>query len=651
MRPLIAAMLQPAPGDRPESMEAVAAWTPPPATRPRSSAEATTGNGSGLGRVAAVVAALIVVLSIGGTIYFFRDLLPFGSASSSPSSTQEPNAGGAASKPEAGQQANADANVKPASTFPPLPDQPPADKPNLQAIDATDQGSAPGSTTQKPPAEQSKVEPPTGPGSTNAAIQHVPTADEILDTVAAAKNKQPASSTPPASNEVSAKPSPSAEEILKTLLASKDKQGVASNAAKDGEASAKPPPSDRPGQSKAEASAPGPVGPDQKLKVDASSQAPAINLPPFPDLPSDNSPASSSTPPVGETVEKSQDKPLVVASNPPAGSESSTSANASSSQAGSKAEPAPPGPRASQDLVALGEATVGKSYVADLPPFSDGADPKTLALRAEPGMPSGLVLSDLGSGLGEISGSPGKAGQYSFNIVAKDASGASARMAAKLVVLESPATKPSPPSTPAEKAASFLRDFDGGPCFFVRSLGVTGSQPNIFGVGEDKATFQRFYTDFNRDVGIEPQLAAQLIARAQCPAVDLIGSTAGRTAEAPKIELTSGDVGRKQPLAGVVSNLGGRNLMLLLVSSDGQVRKIDTRPRVSGSSAAFSAPLSVNAPAGDVMQVVIAVVSQKPLPSLADFRSGAAVDILPRVQNDLAAADGSLETAFFKLVN
>ena len=51
------------------------------------------------------------------------------------------------------------------------------------------------------------------------------------------------------------------------------------------------------------------------------------------------------------------------------------------------------------------------------------------------------------------------------------------------------------------------------------------------------------------------------------------------------------------------------------------------------------------------MQIVVAIVSKKPLPSLADFKAGAAAQILPRVQNELAAAGGSLQPEFFKLVN
>jgi hypothetical protein len=185
----------------------------------------------------------------------------------------------------------------------------------------------------------------------------------------------------------------------------------------------------------------------------------------------------------------------------------------------------------------------------------------------------------------------------------------------------------------------------------TRSLGVTGGSPIILGVGADKTTFERFYAGFNRDVGVEPTMTVQLIARSQCPAIELIEANGAREADAPKIEVANRNVGRNKPLAGSVSNLAGRNLALLLVSTDGQVHRIETHPRIAGSSATFSVPFSSDAPPGDVMQIVVALVSQKPLPSLADFKSGAAADILPRVQNDLTQAGGSLETEFFRLVN
>jgi serine/threonine protein kinase len=600
MRPLIAAMLQPLPADRPKSMAAIAPWAPAGSLRAKPSTE-TQRSGAGFGAAAAIAAALIVILSVGATVYVFRDILPFGQSASTatPAPEQRPE------EHKSTQEASAEASPSTPHKLPPLPDlaPPPA---------AAAPSSAVGDNS--PPS-------PTAPASSPAP--HPPSADEPIGAMTAAKSQNDQSDA------TRLNPAPMSEP---------------------------PPPR---------------AGPDAAASI--SAPAPSSE-PPAPAKPA--SPAPKAEEKLAALPAPSQSASL---------SESLTAANPAPLQPRPEqkaaAPPAPPplapasAPHAPQSRLALEQATVGEDYVADLPPFSDSADPKALSLRAEPGLPEGLVLADLGSGFGKISGRPTRPGQYSFDIVAGDSGGATARMATKIVIAEPQASAPSTPAAgspaqsnpapaapaasspaiasiaPVDKAASFIRDFDGGPCFLARSLGLNGSTPIILGIGADKQTFQRFYQGFNATVGVEPTLNVRLIAPSQCPSLGLIGATPVGGAEAPKIELLGYDVGRNKPLAGTVSNLAGRNLTLLLVGSDGQVHRIDTRPRADGASAAFSVPIVGDAASLNVMQVVLAIVSPKPLPSLAEFKSGPAADILPRVQGDLSAAGGALGTEFFKFVN
>jgi Putative Ig domain len=485
-----------------------------------------------------------------------------------------------------------------------------------------------------------------------------------------APEQRPAEQKP--TNEASAEPSPSPAHKLPPLPELSPPQPAAPSVA-TGEssslASAAPPPPHVPSadelvgamnaakgqnqQPNVVAPNPSPVGGPQTANAEQKAAGSVPEAPPPLASSQSPAPAKPAPPPLASPTHLDQK----VAANVPA--------------------PPPSAPHAPQNRLLLEQATVGEDYVADLPPFSDPADPKGLVLRAEPGLPEGLVLADLGSGFGKISGKPSRPGQYSFDIVASDPSGAMARMTTRIAIAEpqapdQPTGTESPPvvlnaapgttqppatnlalaaNTPAEKAAGFIRDFDGGACFLARPLGVNGSTPIVLGVGSDKNTFERFYQGLTRTVGMEPTLTVRLIAVAQCPALGLIGATPLGDAEAPKIELTGYDVGRNKPLAGTVSNLAGRNLTLLLVGSDGQVHRIETHPRADGASATFSAPMTGDAGSLNVMQVVVAIVSQKPLPSLAEFKSGAAAEILPRVQGDLTAAGGLLGTEFFKFVN
>ena len=72
MRPLLHAMLQPLPENRPSSMAEVAAWEPPAPTAARA-LKAPPVASERSGRTPALIGALIAVLSLGGAAYVFRD--------------------------------------------------------------------------------------------------------------------------------------------------------------------------------------------------------------------------------------------------------------------------------------------------------------------------------------------------------------------------------------------------------------------------------------------------------------------------------------------------------------------------------------------------------------------------------------------------
>ena len=72
MRPLLQAMLQPLPENRPSSMAEVAAWEPPAPTAARA-LKAPPVASERTGKTPALIGALIAVLSLGGAAYVFRD--------------------------------------------------------------------------------------------------------------------------------------------------------------------------------------------------------------------------------------------------------------------------------------------------------------------------------------------------------------------------------------------------------------------------------------------------------------------------------------------------------------------------------------------------------------------------------------------------
>jgi hypothetical protein len=318
--------------------------------------------------------------------------------------------------------------------------------------------------------------------------------------------------------------------------------------------------------------------------------------------------------------------------------------------------PQPPPPRASQALAVLEGARVGEEYSTALPPFNVGANARGLALRAEPSPPDGLSFVDLGSGLSEISGKPTQAGAFAFDVVATNAAGLATRMAVKIVVAPAPrpaTPEPSParpPSAPVDKASAFIAGFDGGACLLVRPLPGGANVHALQGVGVELAPFQRFDAGYTREVGVEPQLGLRLIAAAECPALDLIRLGSANGAAAPRIELTSYEVGRGKPLAGTISGLAGRRLVLLLVDNDGVAHRLEAKALPGGDSATFSAPLVADASSVGPLQIVLAIASAKPIAALEGPRSAPLKDIAPRLIGEAKEGSASVEAEFFKLV-
>jgi serine/threonine protein kinase len=573
VRPLLQAMLQPLPADRP-SMAAVVAWGEIGQMGANSSHEASgdgnskkTGSisrsarerGSSHGRIVASLGLLIVLGSVGGTLYVYRDAMPWsGGAITSSGATPISNP---SRNDNSGQVADSPSVPGSSHKLPPLPDIS-GDRADLN---------------QNPPAANI-AKPSTAGGAINAPSDpirpHVPTADEIVQSSETLATHQPSGSN--ANSGTSASPG-------QTSLADADAAQKASETAQ-------------------------------------------------------HSPVASTAP---------KPSPPVVAL---------------------------PSPRASQPVVTIDDAMVGKDYLADLPPFSDSGDVKALVLYTDPNPPEGLNFADLGSGLSRLTGKPIKSGQYSFQVLARNPAGAIAQMTTRIMVAQAPrqaASAPSPaeiapaldaanapPSggsivasiSPSDKAAQFLRNFDGGPCFLARPLKVTSDSMAIQGIGSDKAAFERFYGAFIHEIGVEPALTVRLIDPMECPAVDLIRAIGSEHTDGPKIELAGYDVGNGKPLVGTVSNLAGRRLDLLLVSSDGNVYRLDNRVQQGGGSATFSVPVNADANSAGVLQLLLAIASPKQLATLTGFRAGATAAILPRLHSELAGASGALEVEFFKLV-
>ena len=216
---------------------------------------------------------------------------------------------------------------------------------------------------------------------------------------------------------------------------------------------------------------------------------------------------------------------------------------------------------------------------------------------------------------------------------------------------ESPSTgsKEAALASVGAKAAAFAAAFDGGPCFMIRPRGAP-EQLEFQGVGVDVAPFQRFDSEFTKTVGADAKIGLRMIAPQQCPAVALLKSDPVGAGD-PHLDLASLDISAGKSLAGEIRNLAGRTLTLLIVTNDGASVKIDAARQPGDDHATFSVPLTPDAKSVKTLQMLLAIVSSKPLKALEGFKAGSTADIIPKVEAEFGPANANVAAEFFRVGN
>ena len=349
-------------------------------------------------------------------------------------------------------------------------------------------------------------------------------------------------------------------------------------------------------------------------------------------------------------------------------------------------------PQPSQASVTPSPATVGREYNAALPPFRLGSDGRGLTLRTEGELPEGIAFSDAGAGFSMLSGAPTRAGAYSFDVLANDSNGPGGRMVVKLtvapgavstpvvtktptptptatptpvvtrtptptpvatptptpVVTATPEVTPTPPATPVadptQRLQTFLKSFDGGPCFFAAPRGDGADSINA--VASDRAALSRFEDAYKREFGVDPAISAALVATPQCPLVDLLRLN-GANASAPHIILNSATVDAAHSLAGRVAGLGGRRLQLVLIDNDGDAVPLKSQAEADGSGASFNVQLQGDASSIGKLQALAAIASDAPLTGFSDPKAVTAAGLVKALRGSWAGANAVASVEYF----
>ena len=343
-------------------------------------------------------------------------------------------------------------------------------------------------------------------------------------------------------------------------------------------------------------------------------------------------------------------------------------------------------PRAQQSLVELAPAAVGTPYRADLPIFTDPGG-KGLRLAAE-SLPEGMTFTDLSDGRGAIEGTPTQAGPTRICVVATDHNGRTADMTATIVVTDrtpplssgkpvSPAQPeqgaPPPASVaphpaavprtqpeqaapapqkearlegPADRARLFVASYNGGDCFLIKPL-PGGGAPAYLGVGDKLGPFQRFEEAFKREIGVDPQLSLRQITTFECPAIELLRPSIDAASEsrASTSRIMPWAPTSRSPERSPISAEGAPfSSWSTMTASPIASRR---RSQAGGEAATLSVPLTPDAGSAKQLQVLLAIVSTKPIPALDSFRSGPLQAIAPALLKEARNGAASVGAEFF----
>lgn len=190
--------------------------------------------------------------------------------------------------------------------------------------------------------------------------------------------------------------------------------------------------------------------------------------------------------------------------------------------------------------------------------------------------------------------------------------------------------------------AQFLRQYDGGDCFYARPIVLNNGAVAIEGFGASTIAFRGLDEALRRANGFEADIGVRTVNPAQCPAITFLGRLRGSATLAPKLEISASFLSVGQMLSGSVSGLDGRDAEILVVADDGSVRSIPlNRPSEGSDSPSFSWRVASDLGDGK-LQLILAVARSKGPPGLRLNQPTPAAKFFPRLANEAEKTDQTL---------
>ena len=197
------------------------------------------------------------------------------------------------------------------------------------------------------------------------------------------------------------------------------------------------------------------------------------------------------------------------------------------------------------------------------------------------------------------------------------------------------------PRTPAERIERYVRDYDGGSCFFLWPLEIGDRKATLEGFGSNSAPFVAFDGAFKAAQGFEAQIHLRPMTEAQCPMVDFLRRPGIGIDRSPKIQIGAFNMKSGEILNGSVEAGGGQNLDVVLIGDDGLVYNLSSFAKREGGKVIFN--LTLESTGGSARpQTVLALVTKEALPALSGPNPSPASEFFANLKLDLARQSGKL---------
>lgn len=215
-----------------------------------------------------------------------------------------------------------------------------------------------------------------------------------------------------------------------------------------------------------------------------------------------------------------------------------------------------------------------------------------------------------------------------------------------------------PPKNALDHAAqrvSWVRDFNGGDCFYATLTSATEASAAIEGLGTEVQPFERMLSDFQARFRVEPDISVRLIEPSQCEVTNFLRFLDQMPADKPQLVLDRTTVPSGSPIGGTLVTQGGLISSVLLIDHRGMAFSLDDLVLAQADKATFNIPIDLGAAdkaAGKVVpQIIMVITGPQDIQAAAFSAPTPAALLLPRILEEIDAnrAEFSATAKYFRL--